>query len=267
MGQRARLTHRTTGLAIAAAMMAPALAADVSVREVSEALFKASETSPVDFAGRDLSELDLAGLNFKGARLSGVNFYGADLSDVSLAGADLKAARLDRATITRAEFSSANLEGATLLRPSVFSGLAPDVREAPRFLGARLAKARIFGRLDFADFRWADLSGASLVGTDGRDEQLAIARGSYRGANFTEATLAGAILTGSNFYYAKFQKADLRGADLRDTDLTRADFTGADLTGADVTGADFDEAVVSDAKGLESLKGLASAKNVDRLVR
>lgn len=249
-------------------LLAPAaLAADLTVRQLSEALFKSVPGTPVDFGGRDLRELDLSGLDFKSARLVGANLYGTDLSDASFAGANLKGVKLDRATITRAEFSSSNLEQATILRPSVYSGLAPDAREAPRFAGARMVGVRIFGRLDFADFRWADMTEVSFVGTDGRDENLSLGRGSFKGANFSEAILKDAKLGGSNFSYAKFQGADLRGADLRDADFTRADFTGADLTDADVTGADLDEAIVSEAKGLEKLRGLAAAKNVDRLVR
>jgi uncharacterized protein YjbI with pentapeptide repeats len=54
---------------------------------------------------------------------------------------------------------------------------------------------------------------------------------------------------------------------MRGSDLTRADFGDADLTGADVTGANLDEADLSGAKGLDQLKGLSEAVNVDRAVR
>jgi uncharacterized protein YjbI with pentapeptide repeats len=154
------------------------------------------------------------------------------------------------------------------MRPSIYSGLVPDVREAPRFTGARMANAQIFGRLDFADFQGADLTGVKFLGALGsRDENLSLGQGSYRAANFSQAKLAGVDFGGGNLYYARFAGADLRGANLKDTNLTRADFTGADLTGADVSGADLDEATVSGAKGLDKLKGLDQARNSDRLIR
>lgn len=262
-----RAASALVGFCLAVASTVPALSADVTVRELSETLYRSAPGQPADLEGKDLGELDLSGLDFKSARLARANLYGADLTDASLAGANLTGVRLDRATITRAEFSSANLERATLLRPSLYTDLVPDAREAPRFRGTRMVEARLFGRFDFVDFRWSDLTAASFVGTDGRDENLSLGRGSFRSANFSESVMKNARLGGSNFAYAKFVGADLRGADLRNTVLIRADFTGADLTDADVTGADLDEAVVTGAKGLDRLKGLSSALNADRVVR
>jgi uncharacterized protein YjbI with pentapeptide repeats len=183
-----------------------------------------------------------------------------------LAAANLKGARLDRATLIRAELSSANLEGATLLRPNTTTSFAPDPREAPRFAGARMAGAKIVARLDGADFRWADLTGAVFGTGDGRLEVLLTSQVLMNGCDFSEATLKEAILLGASLRFAHFVNADLRGADLRGTDLTRADFAGADLSGADVTGANLDEADLSGARGLAEIKGLAQALNVDRAV-
>lgn len=251
-------------LSLAAGPAGIALAADMTARDVIGLLFK-GERGRIDLAGKDLSELDLAGLDFKSATMEKANLYGADLSGALLAGANLAGARLDRATIIGAEFSSANLEGATLLRPNVFTSFSPDQREAPRFAGARMAGASIIARLDFADFRWADLSRATFGVSDPRIEVLLTSRVTLDAADFSEATLREASLVGASLRFAHFNRADLTGADLRSADLTRADFTGADVTGLDVTGANLDEANFSGARGFSAMKGLALARNAERV--
>ena len=64
-----------------------------------------------------------------------------------------------------------------------------------------------------------------------------------------------------------FVGADLRDANLTNADLSKADFTGADLTGANLTGADLDGAILLGAKGLDTVKGLATALNFDKTIR
>ena len=44
-------------------------------------------------------------------------------------------------------------------------------------------------------------------------------------------------------------------------------FTGADLTGADLTGADLDGAILTNAKGLDAVKGLTEARHTDKIIR
>ncbi len=132
--------------------------------------------------------------------------------------------------------------------------------------GARMAGAKIVARLDGADFRWADLTGAVFGTVDQRLEVLLTSQVLMNGCDFSEATLKDASLIGASLRFARFVNADLRGANFRGADLTRADFTGADLTGADVTGANLDEADLSGAKGVAEIKGLAQARNVDRAV-
>jgi len=250
----------------ATSLVVPASATDMSARQVTELLYKAPFGSKPELSGKDLNGLDLAGLDFKGARLAGSDLYGADLTGANLAGADLKGARLDRATLIKAEFSSANLEGASLLRPNTTTSFTSDPREAPRFAGARMAGVKIVARLDGADFRWADLTGAVFGTEDHRLEVLLTSQVLMNGCDFSEATLKEASLIGGSLRFARFVNADLKGANFRGADLTRADFTGADLTGADVTGANLDEADLSGAKGVAEIKGLAQARNVDRAV-
>lgn len=242
-------------------------AADMSARQVTELLFGATHLKPPDLSRRDLSGLDLSGLDFKNANLAGSDLYGADLTGANLAATNLQGVRLDRATITGAEFSSANLEQARILRPTVFTGLEPVRREAPRFAGARMSGAIIIGWLDGADFRWADLSRVVFGARSERGKSTDAAYASMTGCDFSEATLVEASLVGANLQYAKFARANLMGADLRGANLTRVDFTGANLAGADVTDANLDEADFTGAEGFASVVGLAHARNADRAIR
>lgn len=242
----------------------PAKASDVSARAVTEALFHASSTAPISYAGRDLSFLDLAGLDFKKANLAGTNLYGADLSKSNLSETDLAGARLDNADVSQADFSGANLKGATLLTVSAHQSTNPA--DAPKFSGADLSDSHIAARLDGADFSNADLTGARIG-------QLIATWGSYRpravflSANFSEARLRRADLSKGVFQFTRFDGADLGGANLRDCDFTKASFARADLAGADVTNADFDGADLTAVKGLDQAIGLSAAKNLDKAFR
>ncbi len=102
----------------------PALAADISVRQLTERLYHADRSKPLQLGGLDLRELDLSGLDFKGAMLANSNLFGADLSRADLSMANLKGARLDRVVIIGARFDGADLSDTSLLRPSSFSTLA-----------------------------------------------------------------------------------------------------------------------------------------------
>jgi uncharacterized protein YjbI with pentapeptide repeats len=67
--------------------------------------------------------------------------------------------------------------------------------------------------------------------------------------------------------FSRFVGADLRDANLTDADLSKADLTGADLTGVNLTGADLDGANLLAVKGLDTVKGLSTALNVDKTIR
>jgi Pentapeptide repeats (8 copies) len=84
-------------------------AADITVRDIATAIHANVGKGPVDFTGRDLSELDLAGLDLSAARLERVNFRAADLSDANLKGAHLTGASFNRATLLRTNLAGANL--------------------------------------------------------------------------------------------------------------------------------------------------------------
>ncbi|MDX2290174.1 MAG: pentapeptide repeat-containing protein [Hyphomicrobiaceae bacterium] len=239
--------------------------ADYTVRDVTSALFKASRDTPVDFADANLSLLDLSKLDFKRSVLTGADLYGSDLTGSSLVGADLSGTRLDRATIIGADFSEANLEDATLLRPTTGTGVTYagpdfDVAQMARFARAKMARVHIIARLERADFRGADLTGARFTPVVTRSNTIATTPFSeLAGADFSQATLVGVEMTKADLRFARFHRADLSGADLREARLARADFTGADLTGADLTGAEIEGAIFDGAKGLETVKGMDMA--------
>lgn len=241
-------------------------AADYSTRDLTEALFRAEAGQPIDLSGKSLRELDLSGVDFKRARMAHADLYGADLTDANLSGTDLQQALLDRARLTRADFTSANLEGATILRPTVFSALERNQAEAPRFIGAAMAKTSLSGWLDGSDFSRADLSGAVFGLQDAHNEGLLASRVRLAGCKFSGATLGGADFRGSSLVFARFDGADARGADFRGADLTNADFSAARVDGMDVTGAILDGANFSGAAGFERIKGLVQAQGADRIL-
>lgn len=255
------------GTFMAAVSVRGAAAADMSVRELTEELYRSDAARPLDLHDRSLRELDLSGLDFKRADLSGCDLFGADLSNADLSGTDLRAARLDRVIIIGTRFDEANLSGASLLRPSAFSALDAPADEAVSFAGADLRGAKIFGRFNRADMRRANLAGATLApfGRTGFIEY--IWRTELKGANLAEATLARADLTHALLAFANLRGADLSGAVLKQADLSRADLTGADLTGADLSEADLDGAIITGVHGLDTVQGLASARNVETMVR
>lgn len=249
-------------LALAAWAVQPpatAAAADLTAREVTAMLFKASPDRPVDLQGKDLSKLDLAGLDFSNADLNGTNFYGADLTGAKFVGAKMRKARLDRATLIGANFTDADLTGATLLRPNNFSEMSDAVaREAPLFANAKLISANLNGRFDAVDFHGADLTDAFLGPRDPREEVLITPMMELRGADFTGATMRGAELALNALELAKFVGADLTSANLRGARLGGADFTRAQLAGANFTGATLQSTVFRDTLGIERAVGLTS---------
>ena len=268
MHSRRQRAVAAAGWAVLAVMLpaAHATAGQLTARQVTERLFKATVSDPANLAAQDLRGLDLSGLVFKRASLEGSDLTGVDLTGSDLSGTNLERASLDRATVSRSDFSGATLEGARLRMMAVSNGLDPVAADAPRFANANLRGAEIEARLDFADFHGADLSHAKI----GR--QLAL-WGSYKprsvmiGCDFSRARLVKASFEKSVLRFAKFAGADLTGADLSESDLSGADLTGADLTGARLDGADLDRAILTAVKGLDRAEGLATALNLDRAVR
>lgn len=244
-----------------------ALAADLTARQLTEALFKASSGQPLDFAGKDLSLLDLAGLDFKGAGLAHANMFGTDLTRSNLTGANLTGVRLDRAVMLSADFSGANLAGASLLRPSVNIMLDKNRADAPKFAGANLRGIRLTAMMDGADFRGADLTDANVGPHDPRADMSSMPGSILRGSDFSGANMERADFMWAKLSFSKFTGANLRDVNFVGADLSMCDFSGADFTGANLLDADLDGANLSGAKGLDKVNGMDAVKNFDRTVR
>lgn len=244
--------------------------AEFTAREISAVLFKAKPGDTLDFSGRDLTYLDLSGLDFKGASLRNTDLYGTDFTGSNLTGSDLSNSRLDRAVLIRANFSGANLTEATILRPTIFSDMTNNHADAPKFSGATLVGIRVSVYLEGSDFRGANMSRADFSPLEykpGQGTLVTPMKNFCRSCDFS-----GARLEDANFYrldlrFARLVGADLRGANLAETDLSLADLSGADLTGADLREADLYGAKLSGAKGLDEVKGLDAALNLDKAVQ
>lgn len=244
--------------------------ADISVREIASALFKAKPGERLDYSNHDMTYLDLAGLDFKGANLAHSDLYGADFTGANLKGTNLSHTRLNRSVLIRADLSGADLTEATIFRPTVYSDLAQNLADAPRFSGADMTRARVMANLSGSDFRGAKMENVDFSPLEARPGQGTITsmmKNVLKSCDFSGANLHHANFNRADLTFASFVGADLTEADLTGTDLSKVDFRGADLTGADMTGADLYGANLTGAKGLETVKGLSTATNYDKAVR
>ena len=240
---------------------------EISARQVIQLLFKSVRQGDVDLSGRDLSSMDLSKLDFKSAQLNNANLFGVDLSEARLRGANLSGASLDRSVITHTDFSGADMTGVSFMRPTVFSSLQYDRREAPKFDGAVLKGMRFTGIFDGASFKNADLTYARMGPHDTRMDISSFPHNFFRGCDFSNARIIDADLYEASLVMANFAGSDLRGTNFVRADFSSADLTGADFTGADVTEANFDRAIITGVKGLETARGFALAVNLDRAIR
>jgi uncharacterized protein YjbI with pentapeptide repeats len=248
----------------------PQHAADISNRDVTSLLFKAKPGDAIDLSKHNLTYLDLSGLNFKGAKLANSDLYGVDLTGANLRGSDLSHTRLDRSVLIRADLSGANLTSATILRPTIYTDLNEDLKDAPRFAGANLTGIRVMARMSGSDFHGADLTNANLSPLESRPGQgtmTTLYKNVLKSCDFSNAILRGTNFDRAVLTFSRFNGADLTDANFKDADLSRVDFSGADLTGANFTGADLDGATLLAVKGLDKAKGLSTAVNFDKAIR
>lgn len=244
-------------------------AADLTVREIAQSLYRSSAEKPVDLSKLNLTYLDLSGLNFKGAQLKQSDFYGTDLTGANLSRTDLSKTRLDRTTLIDVDLRFANLSGATVLRPSVYRDMSSNLSDAPDFSGATLVGTRIHADLSGARFRGADMTRSDLSPYEKRPGEGTLVTMSYN--RFSSCDFSGAVLHDANLLrviltFSRFNGADFKDANIAETDFTKADLRGANLTGADVRLANFESANLSGVRGLEHTRHLDLALNLDRAV-
>lgn len=257
------LTRVAIALLFALAIFGPVRSADMSVREITQLLFKAPQKSQVNLAGHDLSFLDLSGLDFKGAKLVDSNLHGSDLTGANLSHADLSRAMLDRATIVGADFSGAELSNALIRLPHAVSSVAFDRASSPIFFGANLSSARLVARLDGADFRNARLARANLAPYGDTTQNTLTRRSVMIACDFSGAMLEGANLSEAILRFSNFQNANLTRANLSGADLTMANLSGADLSDANIANANFDGANLKATQGLGKAAGISTARNLN----
>lgn len=73
---------------------------------------------------------------------------------------------------------------------------------------------------------------------------------SLRYAQLRHANFDGAVLEGAFFSFANLEKAQFKGAVLKDCIFWKANLRGANFTGATLVGCDFEDAVLTDTRGL-----------------
>lgn len=234
--------------------MRPALSADLTADQVHKLLAAAAPNRPADLSGKSLENLDLSNFDFKRANLSRANLFGAKLVGADFTGANLSGAKLDLAWVMRAKFTHADLSNASLLGLVVSTGLDYSAAEAPTFRGADFSGAHIIARFSRFDFRSANFHGAKMA-PDMRNQSMGLMRSDLSGADLVGADFSNADLSFALMRFANLTGANLRGANLSEADLSGADLTGADLTDANATGADFGEAIMKNARGLDTIKG------------
>jgi len=268
-----------TALVLALALAASAAAeetepvspdADFTVREITSALFKAKPGDRIDYSNHDLTYLDLAGLDFKGANLSGSDLYGTDFTGSNLKGTNLSHTRLNRSVLIHADLSGADLTGSTIFRPTVYSDLTQNLADAPVFAGANMTGVRVMANLSGSSFRGAKMENIDFSPLEARPGQgtiTSLMKNVLKSCDFSGADLRHANFDRADLTFSRFVGADLRDANLAKTDLSKVDFTGADLTNADMSGADLYGANLTGAKGLDTVKGLSTATNVDKATR
>ncbi|MEZ5815677.1 MAG: pentapeptide repeat-containing protein [Hyphomicrobiaceae bacterium] len=162
---------------------------------------------------------------------------------------DLRGAVLDRMDLRRADLAGADLDGASLAGADL-RGARLGCADAGAWSAER-GRTRHCLRARGADFTQARLAGADLSRAD-----LVGARGV--GAELVGAVLAGTDLSGADLSQARLDKAKLtNGTRLKGANLTGARLTGADLTGSDMLGADLSKAILRAASlrsaGLEGV--------------
>jgi uncharacterized protein YjbI with pentapeptide repeats len=244
--------------ALSVVWISSAWGADLSAAQVREIVAGATLDMPADLSGRSLDNLDLSNLDFKRANLSGANLFGAKLDSADLSSVNLSGAKLDLAWIMRANFTNADLSKASLLGLVVSSGLEIRPTEAPIFKGAKFSGAHIVARLSRFDLSGADFTNAQLA-PDLRNQSMGLMRTDLSGANLSAANFSKADLSFALLRFVNLTGAVLTGAKLVGADLAGADLTGADMTDADVTEADLEQAILSNVRGLDTVKGLSSA--------
>lgn len=211
---------------------------------------KQIQSKTCDLSDRDAGYLELGKMDLRHCKMVNTSFFGADLRGANLSGANLQRAYLNLARLENADLSGADLTDAILFA-AIF--------DKTSFKGANLTNARVIGTLGAVDMRDANIKGGQF-GLDIGNQPMGRMNFDSVGGKFSGSNFEGADISRSTLPFTDFTNANLRNANLFRADLSKANLTGADLTGADLSEADLDGTNFKGAKGLDTVKGMASAK-------
>ena len=225
--------------------------AEIEREKISqEDALKQINSKTCDLSNKDVGYLNFDKMDLRHCKMVNTSFFGSYLR-----GANLSGANMQRSYLNLARLEDANLSGADLTDATIFQAIF----DKTNFQGANLTNARMIGTLGNVNMSEATV----IIGRFGLDignQPMGAMRFDAIGGKFANTNFEGADINRSNFRFA-----DFRGANLRNTDLFRADFSKADLTGADITGAKMgeailDETIMTNVKGLDSIKGYDESK-------
>jgi uncharacterized protein YjbI with pentapeptide repeats len=211
-----------------------------------------------DLSNKDLGYLAFDKMDLHHCAMVNTSFFGAYLRGSNLSGANLERAYLNLARLEGTDLSGANLKDATIFQ-AIF--------DKTNFKNANLTNARMIGTLGNVDMSEANIQQGKF-GLDIGNQPMGAMRFDAVGGNFANTNFEGADINRSNFKFADFRNANLRNTDLFRADFSKADFTGADITGANLNEAILDGTIMTNVKGLPSIKGydMAKGKCVDCVV-
>lgn len=225
--------------------------ADTEREKISQAdAVKQIQSKTCDLSNKDAGYLEFDGMDLRHCKMVNTSFFGAYLRGANLSGANLQRAYLNLARLENANFSGADLTDAIIFQ-AIF--------DKTNFKGANLTNARVIGTLGNVDMSGANIR-KGRFGLDVGNQPMGQMKFDSVGGNFVNADFEGADLNIAGFRFANLTGANLRNTNMYRADLAQADLTGADLTDANLDGADVDGAIFKDAKGLSTIRGMASTK-------
>jgi len=208
-----------------------AIAPDMQVK--SESAVDADVAPGADLSGRDLTGHDLSGCDLSGADLSGATLDHAKLTDAVLKDANLSGARLYRTDLARADLAGADLSMAAFNRcNAVEANFSDTLLAMTTFTKVKADGATFSG----AKGEMCDFSKCSLrnVVADG----IAVDMG-----GFTECKLQEAVFTKADLQKTLFKKCQAQKIDLGKSELSNSGFLDSNLTDAVVSGAKGEQTV------------------------
>jgi uncharacterized protein YjbI with pentapeptide repeats/YHS domain-containing protein len=225
--------------------------AETEREKISQAdALKQIKSKTCDLSNKDAGYLEFDGMDLRHCKMVNTSFFGAYLR-----GANLSGANMQRAYLNLARLENTNLSGANLTDAIIFQAIF----DKTNFAGANLTNARVIGTLGAVDMTGVNAKNGRF-GLDIGNQPMGQMKFDSVGGKFAKANFEGADLNIAGFRFADLTGANLKNANLNRADLISADLTGADLTGANLTDADVDGAIFKGAKGLSTVKGMASVK-------